>query len=131
LPVRSAQEAELVGREIPDIRKDRGQTGRRDTEPLREGRTVLIYGRGRDQYSSRVGVAATARREQRKIPVELAALYPGADDEMMITPGVVAAIGPAGRELNCCKSGVWVSSCEACVSKPSSRQKKICRVSPS
>src|SRR5277367_4202054 len=93
-----AQEAELARPEVCDVGENLREISRRDAEPLRQRGPILVDCRGWNQDTARVGVVRAARREQREIPVELSALHAASDDEMMIAPGVIAAIDAAGRQ---------------------------------
>jgi hypothetical protein len=70
----------------------------RHSEPLRQGGSVLIRGRGRNQHAAIVGIVVAAGDQQREVPIELAALHARADDEVVIAPGVIAAVVAAGGE---------------------------------
>src|SRR5271169_5464033 len=87
-----AQEPELVRAEVRDVREDLREIGWSDAEPLRQGGAVLIDCRGRNQNAAGIRVVRAARRQQREVPVELPALHAAADNEMMIAPGVIAAV---------------------------------------
>jgi hypothetical protein len=95
---RSTQEAQRTNPEVPDIREHRGQAGLRHSKPLRQGGSILIHGGGRNQHAAVVGIVVAAGHQQREVPIELAALHARADDEVMIAPGVIAAIVAAGGE---------------------------------
>src|SRR5580700_9966962 len=87
------QETEVVAPEVPDVREDVGQAALRHAEPLRQGGPVLIHRGGWKKHAAGAGVARAAGGEQREVSVELAALHSRADDEVMIAPSVIAAIG--------------------------------------
>src|SRR5262249_17003927 len=101
----SAKESKIAVPEVPDIREDLRQAGWPDAEPLRQGGTVLVYCRGGDQDSAGSCVVGAAWNQQRKVSVELAALHSASDDEVMVAPGVIAAVAAAWRqrsaELRC------------------------------
>src|SRR3954465_12558877 len=93
---RLPQEAEFVVREVSDVGKYLRQAGRVDSEPLRQRRTVLVDRRRGNNGAARVGVVHTTERQQREVSIHLTSHPSSSDDEVVIAPGVVAAVVAAG-----------------------------------
>jgi alpha-L-rhamnosidase len=86
-----------------------GQVCSADSKPLREGCSVLRKGCGGNECAAVVGIVLAAQDQGWEGAVEGASLYAAAEDEVVIAPGVVAAVSAAGveraAELRGCERG--------------------------
>src|SRR5580700_509108 len=93
-----AQEADVGGREICQVREYGRQAARWDSEPVAERGSVLIDRGGRDPAAPGVGVVGTGEFEGRELAEDLPTLDGSSEDQMVAAPGVVAAVRGGGLE---------------------------------
>src|SRR5580704_9602780 len=118
------QNPEIRGLEVCDIRENRWQTRRAYTEPLRQRGPILVDRRRRNHNAGAGGVVCVAQRKRWELSEELPALDPGADDEMMVAPGMIGsgAVGCQGTSELGSREGGYVRIDGQFLGRPIERQ---------
>ena len=94
----SSQEAQCWCGEVGDIGEDGREICCGYAEPLSECGPVLCNAGSRNEGSAAVGIVVSTGDERGERTIELSALHTASDDEVMITPRVIAAIVTAWSE---------------------------------